>query len=463
MSRRGLLGVALSIPVATAVGSAPAAASALADLTVFNVKDFGAVGTGHASTDDTLAIQAAIDAAHDASGIDLGGNRGPVRGGVVYFPPGAYRTTSPLRYRPYVCLQGAGSQASRVFNDVSDLFAWDASNGTVYEAHASDIWFSTGPTGGHVFSLSGGSGGGIAKTTFTRVKATTSNPAASIWRQRDRSQLIDVTYFACVFDTVGRTVPAFDVAVGGNDCNSVRWLSSWCHSHGATGAPFFRIECTGAWNYNLSFRDLVGEQNGGGFIHLYAVDGAIIENSPDWDFIGIYTDDLYKISPSPGSGNPSKNVRVENSYRIANKLADGSPGGFVPGKYDINAGSAANLNISIQGCTPPGLALRAAVSGDAHIDGRTSGFKTVTATYALTAEDPEEVLCNSATPITVTLPAPINMPFGRQFRIKNVGAGTVTIANTIDGTANRTLARWDKLAVRTDGENATLGRIWFSI
>lgn len=42
----------------------------------FNVRDFGAVGDG--ATDDTEAIQAAIDAAEAAGG------------GTVYFPAGDY-------------------------------------------------------------------------------------------------------------------------------------------------------------------------------------------------------------------------------------------------------------------------------------------------------------------------------------------------------------------------------------
>lgn len=45
--------------------------------TVVSVKDFGAVGDG--TTDDTAAIQAAIDT-----------------GNPVYIPPSTYKTTSPL-------------------------------------------------------------------------------------------------------------------------------------------------------------------------------------------------------------------------------------------------------------------------------------------------------------------------------------------------------------------------------
>jgi len=63
---------------------------------VFNVKDYGAVGDG--STDDTTEIQAAIDAANTAGG------------GVVFFPPGTYRTTSTLDYYSDITLKGTNAR-----------------------------------------------------------------------------------------------------------------------------------------------------------------------------------------------------------------------------------------------------------------------------------------------------------------------------------------------------------------
>jgi hypothetical protein len=62
---------------------------------LYSVLDFGATGNG--STDDTAAIQAAINAV---------GNTG---GGIVYFPEGTYRVTSELTITFYgVTLEGAG-------------------------------------------------------------------------------------------------------------------------------------------------------------------------------------------------------------------------------------------------------------------------------------------------------------------------------------------------------------------
>lgn len=55
-----------------------------------NVRDFGAVGDN--VTDDTLSIQAALDAC-------------PM-GGIVYLPAGAYRTSAPLTIPPAVTLMG---------------------------------------------------------------------------------------------------------------------------------------------------------------------------------------------------------------------------------------------------------------------------------------------------------------------------------------------------------------------
>jgi hypothetical protein len=80
---------------------------------LFNVKDFGAVGDG--TTDDTAAIQAAIDAAFaitTASPNDMI----EARGATVFIPEGFYLTDT-LTLPSGVSILGAGTRATKLFND----------------------------------------------------------------------------------------------------------------------------------------------------------------------------------------------------------------------------------------------------------------------------------------------------------------------------------------------------------
>ena len=107
--------------------------------------------------------------------------------------------------------------------------------------------------------------------------------------------------------------------------------------------------------------------------------------------------------------------------------------------------------------------IKAVLAGDATMDGRTKGFIILTASTTLNSSHIDDIVVNSPTNVTITLPAQITSIFGRQFRIKNVGAGVVTIGGIVDGASNPTLAQWGKIHVRTDGANANFGRIWFTV
>lgn len=71
----------------------------------YNVQDPAYGATGDGSTDDTAALQAAIDAAEAAGG------------GIVFFPKGTYRTTAALSLTGKVSLWGAGQNASAIVID----------------------------------------------------------------------------------------------------------------------------------------------------------------------------------------------------------------------------------------------------------------------------------------------------------------------------------------------------------
>jgi len=81
----------------------------------FNILDYGAVGDG--STNDTAAIQAAIDAASSAGG------------GCVYIPSGTFKTTSTLTVPSGVSIKGYSAESSIIRPTSCDGITMLASNG----------------------------------------------------------------------------------------------------------------------------------------------------------------------------------------------------------------------------------------------------------------------------------------------------------------------------------------------
>lgn len=97
---------------------------------IISVKDFGAVGDG--VTDDTAAIQAAIDAAEVF--VELGTASQTIRNdgnrGVVWFPPGQYNVSSTLVINgPGVHIQGSGVAATIIRSTL---------NGNLFYARSDD-------------------------------------------------------------------------------------------------------------------------------------------------------------------------------------------------------------------------------------------------------------------------------------------------------------------------------------
>src|SRR5215217_6593342 len=88
MSTRRLLAAA-TVLAATALATATIAQPAYA--ATFNVRDFGATGNG--STNDSAAIQRAIDAAANAGG------------GIVQFPSGSYKSANTIHLKSNITIQ----------------------------------------------------------------------------------------------------------------------------------------------------------------------------------------------------------------------------------------------------------------------------------------------------------------------------------------------------------------------
>lgn len=70
-----------------------------------NVKDYGAIGNG--TTDDTVAIQTALNQFGCLSASDYDANK--FKGGILYFPRGVYRITAPLFINDNTYILGEGN------------------------------------------------------------------------------------------------------------------------------------------------------------------------------------------------------------------------------------------------------------------------------------------------------------------------------------------------------------------
>jgi hypothetical protein len=153
-----------------------------------------------------------------------------------------------------------------------------------------------------------------------------------------------------------------------------------------------------------------------------------------YEILGIYADNTNKVffaAPRPG------NVQ-SNEYDIKFGWQGGHIGMTLKGNTrelevigNINAGGEV---------TAYGVSTKLGFVGELLI---------VTDTYDILETD-YTIVCNKATPFTVTLPVGINL--GQMYFIKNVGVGTITLegngTDTIDGITNQSLAQWDCLTVQ---------------
>lgn len=94
--------------------------------------------------------------------------------------------------------------------------------------------------------------------------------------------------------------------------------------------------------------------------------------------------------------------------------------------------------------------------------GFSQALSTKTANYTITEADQIVVVGGATAGLTMTLPDPSGQVVGRQYKVKNVNANSVTVASagtskTIDGAASVALAQYAKVTVYSDGTN------WFTI
>lgn len=151
----------------------PAATADVSPTVVLNVRDFGATGNG--STNDTPAIQRAINAANAAAG-----------GGSVVFPPGTYQSRNTIHMRSNVTLQvdagatirGASNDdydpaEPNPFDDFQDFGHSHFHNAMIFGDRLTNIGFVGGGVidgGGHL--ITGNPGNGEADKIISLTRCT---------------------------------------------------------------------------------------------------------------------------------------------------------------------------------------------------------------------------------------------------------------------------------------------------
>jgi hypothetical protein len=223
--------------------------------------------TGVAVT-DTANIVAAINA------LPVGTNYG----GTVRLQEGQYLIASALPNLPGVSLVGAGRYAT-------DLNVQAGANLYAPTAAMRDMVFEKlclTTNGLHLFDLSAG---GLTLTAFRDCLLRTYADAASLFYLRGNNDFLEVSFENCILSrTNTATVPAFDLINTNGGLNVNTWHNCRVYSGlNAGGGPFFRLESPNDSCYDNCFRNITGEENPGGLIHVYSPDGLILDNVTDWD------------------------------------------------------------------------------------------------------------------------------------------------------------------------------------
>lgn len=275
---------------------------------VFNVKHprFGAKGDN--TTDDTAAIQAAINAA--------------IGGGVVFLPKGQYKVTGTLVITGFgITIMGTGRFTGTNITKTTSGSLFELNN--VSYLNMESIYLSA--TSGHVFD---------AKSTIThsrwfdlRIKQW--SPSYSIFHLDDTlagRPLAD--YIDNIWDRVESlhvleaTVPTFKIR--SYACNRNRWVD--CRPH-FSGNYHYWIESThssGARAIGNVFEGLTGEVLNGGAIMILGGMGTRISDFDMWDFSGTITNHLIVLDMSVTNGNKfTTHTVLSNVRRITGTLGSG--------------------------------------------------------------------------------------------------------------------------------------------
>ena len=370
----------------------------------------------------------------------------PAGGGEVRFRPGSYAFNTPLPNRSSITYRGAGGGVATQLTFSSSMLAPTAD---LADLHFSNLYL-VGTSSSHLIEL--GTTGGLYLSRFLDCWVSVTNAAASIVHQNGTGDFDQTWWERCnLFRAGTATVAAFDITNPNGACNGNVWKSCRANSANATSTPFWLIHSTGAstYAYDNVWRDIIGEQNRGGMIHVYSGQNSVIDHVTDYDATGNYMLDFIRIDKDP-----------TGSFPIGGRVTNCGPRGSAmqAGTYHLNVNSSTGdfyyagihnaLQVSIVNVPTRGR------TGISRAGGLNRGWITTTTSYTFTTAD--NVVYSNGPSLTHTLLDPTTVEVGAEFTVKNLHSTACTVVSagaskTLDGAASQTLTQWGAATYKSDG------------
>jgi hypothetical protein len=386
----------------------------------------------------------ATDTANILAAVNKLPTSGSTPGGVVILRAGQYSASLPDVAN--VTYRGQGRTATEIRCTSGVMLA---TTGVRQGISFESLTLST--AGGHLIELGTGATG-LANGHYFDVQMVSYSATSSILHGTGGVEFLGYTLRdVLITRATASTVPAIDLTSSGGNLNANVFDTVTIYGANSTGAPAIRLESTaGAFCHDNTFRNIVGEQNRGGLLHVYSPSGLSVENATDWDATGNYTDHLVRIDKSATAGAQPRNIHARNVGTRFGTLAAGIAHFYMPTTL-----SPAGVLLENVG-DPNGTSVIIAPSTGRTIVGKGAAQATraVTASYTIDPLTDRIILTNGST-VNVTLPNPTLIPVGTAFRVTNLNAAVCGVISAgganVNGSSSATQAQWVSKEWVTDG------------